>query len=117
MDEPWANIDSQNSPWPELGGSHHLPPYTIICASPWSLHPNVILSWCRNPNLGFATKARACKRARQEGDPRGTSYTSGSVGECESQRTPKSLRNDCRGQTHWFEEFFISLERYQNINV
>jgi hypothetical protein len=25
MDEPWATIDSQDLPWPGLGGSHHLP--------------------------------------------------------------------------------------------
>jgi hypothetical protein len=30
-DEPQANLDSQDSPWPELGGSHHLPPYSILC--------------------------------------------------------------------------------------
>jgi hypothetical protein len=27
------------------GGSHHLPPYNILCAWPWGQHPNVILSW------------------------------------------------------------------------
>jgi hypothetical protein len=42
--EPWANIDSQNSPWPELGGNHHLPLYSILYAWPWGQHPNVILS-------------------------------------------------------------------------
>jgi hypothetical protein len=26
-------------------GSHHLPPYSILCASPWGPHPNDILSW------------------------------------------------------------------------
>jgi hypothetical protein len=28
------NTYSQNSPWPELGGSHHLPPYSLLCAWP-----------------------------------------------------------------------------------
>jgi len=32
MGEPWANMDSQDSPWPGLGGSHHLPPYSILYA-------------------------------------------------------------------------------------
>jgi hypothetical protein len=27
MDKPWANTNSQDSPQPGLGGSHHLPPY------------------------------------------------------------------------------------------
>jgi len=38
------------------------------------------------------TKARACKRARQVGDLGGTSYTPGSVGECERMNlhTPKA---------------------------
>jgi len=31
-DEPQVNIDSQNSPRLKLGGSHHLPPYIILCA-------------------------------------------------------------------------------------
>ncbi len=43
-DEPRANTDSQDSPQPELGGNHHLPPYNILCAWPRDQHPNVILS-------------------------------------------------------------------------
>jgi hypothetical protein len=27
-----SNSDLQDSPWPGLGGSHHLPPYSILCA-------------------------------------------------------------------------------------
>jgi hypothetical protein len=32
--------DSFDSPWPGLGGNHHLPPYSILCSSPRELHPN-----------------------------------------------------------------------------
>ncbi len=39
-----GNSDSQDSPRPEFGGGHHLPPYSILCASPWGSHPNDILS-------------------------------------------------------------------------
>jgi hypothetical protein len=39
-----SNSDSQDSSRPELGGSHHLPPYSILCASPWGPHPNGFLS-------------------------------------------------------------------------
>ncbi len=35
-----GNTDTQDSPWPGLGGSHHLPPYSILCTSPRGLHPN-----------------------------------------------------------------------------
>ncbi len=35
-----GNTDTQDSPRPGLGGSHHLPPYSILCDSPWSPHPN-----------------------------------------------------------------------------
>ncbi len=35
-----GNLDSQDSPRPELGGSHHLPPYNILCASARGPHPN-----------------------------------------------------------------------------
>jgi hypothetical protein len=44
MDKPHANIDLRDSPCPELGGSHRLPPYSIFYAWPHGLHPNVILS-------------------------------------------------------------------------
>jgi hypothetical protein len=37
--EPWANSDSQNSPRPRLGGSHHLPPYSIFYGWPHDQHP------------------------------------------------------------------------------
>jgi len=35
-----GNTDTQDSPQPELGGSHYLPPYNILCGWPRSLHPN-----------------------------------------------------------------------------
>ncbi len=34
-----------DSPRPELGGSHHLPPYSILCVSLPHLHPNGTFSW------------------------------------------------------------------------
>jgi hypothetical protein len=74
------------------------------------------------------TKARTYKRVKQEGDPKGTSYTPGSARECERMNlhsqgnshlgswSPKGLVNLYRAivgvKTHWFEEFFISLESH-----
>jgi hypothetical protein len=58
-DEPQVNTDEQDSPRPRLGGSHHLLPYSILCAWPWDQHPNVILSRdsqmriSKFPKLGF----------------------------------------------------------------
>jgi hypothetical protein len=43
-EESRATSDSQDSPRSGLGGSHHLPPYSIICASLQGLHPNGFLS-------------------------------------------------------------------------
>ncbi len=40
-----GNSDSQDSPRPGLGGSHHLPPYSIFYASPRGPHPNGFLFW------------------------------------------------------------------------
>jgi hypothetical protein len=40
-----GNTDSLDPPRPELGGSHHLPPYSILCVCPQDLHPNGFLSW------------------------------------------------------------------------
>jgi hypothetical protein len=34
------NLQQQDSPWPGLGGSHHLPPYSIFYNSRQRLHPN-----------------------------------------------------------------------------
>jgi hypothetical protein len=54
-----ATSDSQDSPRPKLQGSHHLPPYIILYASPQGPHPNGFLSHdsqvgvLKFPNLGF----------------------------------------------------------------
>ncbi len=32
------HFDTLDSPRPGLGGSHHLPPYSILCSSLWRLH-------------------------------------------------------------------------------
>jgi hypothetical protein len=42
--EPWVNMDSQDSPRFGFGGSHHLPPYNIFFAWPRGQHRNIILS-------------------------------------------------------------------------
>ncbi len=39
-DKPRVTLDSLDSPRPELGESHHLPPYSILCSSPPHLYPN-----------------------------------------------------------------------------
>ncbi len=39
-DKPQTTLDSLDSPRPKLGGSHHLPPYSILCISPLHLHLN-----------------------------------------------------------------------------
>jgi hypothetical protein len=46
---------------------------------------------CRNPSLGFMTKAGACKGVGQKGSPEVTFHALGSVGECEGMNphTPK----------------------------
>jgi hypothetical protein len=39
-----GNSDSQDTSRPRLGGSHHLPPYSILCSSLRGPHPNGFLS-------------------------------------------------------------------------
>ncbi len=75
----------------------------------------------------FATKARACKGASQEGSPGVTSHAHGSAKECEGvnphtlKSTPivgvgvpngfSNFQREILGvKSHWFEEFFISLK-------
>jgi len=35
-----GHFDTLDSPRPGLEGSHHLPPFNILCSSPQELHPN-----------------------------------------------------------------------------
>jgi hypothetical protein len=44
-DKPRATLDSFDSPRPGLGGSHHLPPYSIFCVTPQEPHSNGTFSW------------------------------------------------------------------------
>jgi hypothetical protein len=55
-DKPRATLDSLDSPRPRLGGSHHLPPYSILCSSLPHLHPNG--SFPRNSQSGFPKLSR-----------------------------------------------------------
>ncbi len=43
-DKPRATLDSFDSPRPGLGGSHHLPPYSILCVAPPRPRPSGSLS-------------------------------------------------------------------------
>jgi hypothetical protein len=43
-DKPRATLDSLDSPRPGLGGSHHLPPYSILCVAMPCPHPSGYLS-------------------------------------------------------------------------
>jgi len=45
-----GHFDTQDSPRPGLGGSHHLPPYSILYNAPRGLHPNG--SFSRNSQVG-----------------------------------------------------------------
>jgi hypothetical protein len=98
-------------------------------STPSLIHVICYLQRCHNPNLGLTTKARACKRARQEGDLGGTPYTPWSAGKRERMNlhTPKATPTwgvkspegfpNLQGviavvKTHWFEDLFISLKSY-----
>jgi hypothetical protein len=43
-DKPRATLDSLDSPWPGLRGSHHIPPYSILCVALPRPHPSGSLS-------------------------------------------------------------------------
>jgi hypothetical protein len=55
-----SNMDTQDSPRPGLGGSHHLSPYSILCSSPRRVHPNGYFS--RDSRMGVS-------KSRQMGLP------------------------------------------------
>ncbi len=51
-----GNTDTQDSPRPGLGGSHHLPPYSILCSSQRRWHPNGYFS--RDSQVGVPKLSR-----------------------------------------------------------
>ncbi len=53
-----AHFDTQHSPQPGLEGSHHLPPYSILCSSLWRLHLNG--SFSRDSQVGVPKLFRNC---------------------------------------------------------
>ncbi len=53
-----GHLDSLDSPQPELGGSHHLPPHSILCDAPPRLHPNDSFSW--DSQVGVPKLFRNC---------------------------------------------------------
>jgi hypothetical protein len=55
-DKPRATLNSLDSPRPKLGGSHHLPPYSILCSPPPHLHPNG--SFSRDSQSGVSKLSR-----------------------------------------------------------
>ncbi len=55
-DKPQATLDSLDSPRPGLEGSHHLPPYNILCVAPPRPHPSGSLS--RDSQSGVSKLSR-----------------------------------------------------------
>jgi hypothetical protein len=59
LGQTMGNRNTQDSPRPGLGGSHHLSPYSILCTSPRDPHPNGFLfrgsqvGVPKSPKLGF----------------------------------------------------------------
>jgi hypothetical protein len=51
-----GNTDTQDSPRPGLGGSHHFPPYSILCSSRRRWHPNGYFS--RDSRVGVPKLSR-----------------------------------------------------------
>jgi hypothetical protein len=63
-------------------------PHNIMYLGQWEFRlepkpPKYPIQKCRNPSLEFATKARACKSAGQEGSSKVTFHASGNAKECE----------------------------------
>ncbi len=53
-----GHFGPQDTPRPGLGGSHHLPPYSILCDAPPRLHPNG--SFSRDSQVGVPNLSRNC---------------------------------------------------------
>ncbi len=53
-----GHFGPQDTPRPGFGGSHHLPPYSILCNTPPRLHPNG--SFSRDSQVGVPKLSRNC---------------------------------------------------------
>jgi len=53
-----GHLGPQDSPRPTFGGSHRLPPYSILCNAPPKLHPND--SFSRDSQVGVPKLSRNC---------------------------------------------------------
>ncbi len=53
-----GHFGPRDTPRPGLGGSHHLPPYSILCAMFLGLHPNGFFS--RDSQVGVPKLSRNC---------------------------------------------------------
>jgi hypothetical protein len=78
--------DSQDSSQPEFGGSHHLPPYSILCTSLRGPHPNGFLFWDSQRGVS--------KLLRLE-----LSQLCGAITSCSDLRSGWGLKKSC--SSHW----------------
>jgi hypothetical protein len=89
-----GNTDTQDSPRPGLGGSHHLPPYSILCSSPQRLHPNGYFS--RDSRVGVP-------KSRQMGLPglwSPITLRAGFRSQCDLKQSCRSRRDRSNGMSH-----------------
>ncbi len=63
-----GHFGPRDTPRPGLGGSHHLPPYSILCDAPPRLHPNG--SFSRDSQVGVPKLSRNCLEIVPVGVPR-----------------------------------------------
>ncbi len=62
-----GHFGPQDTPRPELEGSHHLPPYSILCATFRGLHPNG--SFSQDSQVGVSKLSRNCPEIVPVGVP------------------------------------------------
>ncbi len=76
-------------------------------------------SSCRNPSLGFATKAKGSQgcEPKRVWEWKLTLPSELSFWKLESRGSPEPLESDCKGKTPCIEEFFTSLESYWSVDV
>ncbi len=89
-----GNTDTQDSPRPGLGGSHHLPPYSILCSSPRRLHPNGYFS--RDSRVGVS-------KSRQMGLPglwSPITLRADLGSQCDLKKSFRSRRDLSNGMSH-----------------
>jgi len=101
-------FDTQDSPRPIFGGSHHLPPYSILCSSPPRLHLNGSFSWDSQVGVPKLSRVGVSKLSRV-----GVLRLWTLIAPHPKLESGRGLNQSCSPRQEFFNVMLHSLRRHQ----